>query len=232
MSGDLAERYRQVSKRIADAAQAAGRDPRAITLIAVSKTQPVEAIAALYALGHRDFGENYAQELAEKAERLKEACPGIRWHFIGHLQTNKVKAVLPHAHSIHSVDSERLAAEIDKRWQQLHGTGAPPLPCFVEINVDGEDSKAGAAPDQAQALTARIASSFACIRLEGLMAIPATERTEDVARSFARLRELEARCRPATSGLLSMGMSGDYELAIREGATHVRVGTALFGARG
>jgi pyridoxal phosphate enzyme (YggS family) len=226
MSTDLAANYRQIMRRITALAGGAGK----VTLIAVSKTQPAEAIEALYSLGHRDFGENYAQELIEKATQLESACPGIRWHFIGHLQTNKVKTLLPYVHAVHSVDSERLAGELDKRWRQLH-SGDVRLSCFLEVNIDGEATKSGIHPETAPPLAETIASSYGALKLEGLMAIPAAGEAAAVQKSFAALRELETKCRPHTSGRLSMGMSGDYELAIPEGATHIRVGTALFGPR-
>lgn len=226
MNTELAARYRQLMRRISELS----RGVRKVTLIAVSKTQPVEAIEALYSLGHRDFGENYAQELIDKASQLQSTCPGLRWHFIGHLQTNKVKAVLPFVHAIHSLDSERLAGEVDKRWRQHH-SGDERLPCFLEVNIDGESSKAGVPPDSAPPLAGTIAESYGALKLEGLMAIPAAADAATVQKSFAALRELEHKCRPHTTGGLSMGMSGDFELAIPEGATHIRVGTALFGPR-
>ena len=226
MNSELAARYQQIMRRINELAGGPGR----VTLIAVSKFQPAEAIEALYSLGHRDFGENYAQELAEKAGELASSCPGIRWHFIGHLQTNKVKIVLPYAHAVHSVDSERLARELDKRWRALHGDATPPLPCFLEVNIDREPSKAGVLPEEAPALAASIAAACPLLRLEGLMAIPSAEGGKGGG-PFEALRDLEQNCRPATHGKLSMGMSDDFDLAIFSGATHVRIGTALFGPR-
>lgn len=229
MNPELASRYQQIMRRIGALAGGPGK----VTLIAVSKAQPIESIEALYSLGHRDFGENYVQELLDKAEKLNASgCHDIRWHFIGHLQTNKVKALIPHVHAVHSVDSERLAAELGKRWGQLHSGDGKRLPCFIEVNIDREASKSGVMPQDVPALAAKIAGHEAALHLEGLMAIPAANKgAENVARSFADLRELELRCHPHTAGCLSMGMSGDYEIAIPQGATHVRVGTALFGPR-
>jgi pyridoxal phosphate enzyme (YggS family) len=226
MSSELASRYIQAMRRIS--AQAGG--PGKVTLIAVSKTQPVEAIETLYHLGHRDFGENYVQELVEKAEKLREAgCEGIRWHFIGHLQSNKVKALIPIVHAVHSVDSARLAEELAKRWKQAGREGR--LPCFVEVNIDHEASKSGVMPEDAAAVAAQVAA-LPELELEGLMAIPASVGgAADALQAFAALHDLEQRCRPHTTGKLSMGMSDDYELAITQGATHVRLGTALFGSR-
>ena len=189
-------------------------------LIAVSKTQPPEAIRSLYLAGQRDFGENYAQELVAKAKALRD-LPDLRWHFIGHLQTNKVRAIAPFVHAVHSVDSVRLAGELSRRAGER-------LPIFLEVNLDGEAGKAGVTPADAPAVSAEIAA-LPGLELRGLMAIPAPMAV--MRPSFARLRALETACRPATRGGLSMGMSGDFEEALREGATHVRVGTALFGAR-
>ncbi len=227
---ELKARYRQILARVAEAAQQSGRAPEAVTLIAVSKTQPIESIEALWQAGHRDFGENYVQELVQKAQALRQrGCDGIRWHFIGHLQTNKVKLLLPEVYSIHSVGSERLATEIQKRWQGLEHK--QPLPVFIEVNIDREESKSGALPEEAPTLASQIAT-LPSMRLQGLMCIPATSpESGSGGDSFKRLSELENRCRPHTHGALSMGMTQDFEDAIRQGATHVRVGTANFGAR-
>ncbi len=222
MSTTISTNYAQIAQRIAQAASG-----RSITLLAVSKGQSAEAIAELYRLGHRDFGENYVQELVDKAEQLAAlGCSEIRWHFIGHLQTNKVKALVSHVWAVHSVDSEKLARELAKRWDR-----ATPLPCFIEVNIDGEASKTGIAPENTASLARKIAS-LPQLRLLGLMAVPASGRTtEETSQSFAKLCSLEEQCRPATQGQLSMGMSTDFELAITQGSTHVRVGTALFGPR-
>ncbi len=212
METDLATRYATVLKKT-----------QGKTLIAVSKDQPIEVIHALYLLGHRDFGENYAQELIAKAGG---ASVNIRWHFIGHLQTNKVKSIIPHVSCIHSVDSEKLAREIAKRWRECSRTGR--LPIFLEVNIDQEKSKSGILEKETPAIAAKIAA-FPEIELLGLMCIPSSGY--NAFDSFERLRELEKRCRPWTSGKLSMGMSEDFEEAIRAGATHLRIGTAIFGPR-
>jgi PLP dependent protein len=194
-------------------------------LIAVSKTQPVEAIESLYRLGHRDFGENYVQELVAKAEELEQrGCTGIRWHFLGHLQTNKVKMLLGHAHTVHSIDSLKLGIELSKRWNR-----SGKLPVFLEINIDLEESKSGVRPQDAVTISKQLAE-LEKLELLGLMCIPSEEGGLS-GESFRRLRELEHQCRPWTQGQLSMGMSRDYEVALREGSTFVRIGTALFGAR-
>jgi pyridoxal phosphate enzyme (YggS family) len=199
--------------------------PAHVTLVAVSKTKPASDIEAMYRLGQRDFGENYVQELLSKSQELSDRCPEIRWHFIGHLQTNKVKQLIPIVHAIHSVDSMRLAEEISKR------AGEKRVSCFLEVNIDSEPTKTGFAPDQAKEACAQIAA-LPGLSLQGLMCIPAPRTDLREKRvPFARLRELEHACRPHTQGSLSMGMSEDFEIAISEGATAVRVGTLLFGAR-
>jgi pyridoxal phosphate enzyme (YggS family) len=191
---------------------------------------PVEAIEALYYLGQRDFAENYAQELQSKAAKLeKRGCTGIRWHFIGHLQTNKVKALLPYLHAVHAVDSEKLARELARHWKTLDRHGR--LPVFIEVNIDQEESKSGLPPEAVPEF-AYLLSKIPELWIQGLMCIPAASGSSEAARdAFRRLRELEVRSRPHTAGRLSMGMSGDFEAAIQEGATHIRVGTALFGPR-
>lgn len=229
----LSARYLRIQERIGAAAKRAGRDPSTIQLLAVSKKQTVAAIRELYDLGHRDFGENYVGELVEKAKELQsQGCIGIRWHFIGHLQTNKVKALIPHVSSVHSVDSERVARELARRWRPRTFSGEGRLPVFIEINISNEASKSGVPVDGAVDLARWIGLQAPNLALLGMMGIPAP--SHDPARlqkGFAWLRELERSCRPFSGGMLSMGMSGDFELAIAEGATHVRIGTALFGPR-
>lgn len=223
----IAQRFHLIQDRIR---QANHQPTQAVTLIAVSKTQPIEAIEALYQLGHRDFGENYAQELAGKAQALEErGFTGIRWHFIGHLQTNKVKLIIPYAYSVHSVDSERLALELAKRWGSAGRVGK--LPVFIEVNVDQEETKGGIKAESVPSLALKI-WEIPELSLEGLMCIPAPAANGKSNRdAFIRLRELDQKCRPWTRHQLSMGMSADFELAIAEGATHVRVGTSIFGER-
>jgi len=203
--------------------------PAGLRVIAVSKTRTADEIEALYREGHRDFGENYVQELLEKSHELAQrGCSEIRWHFIGHLQTNKVKALLPVVSSIHSVDSVKLAREISRR-------ATASVPCFLEINIDREPTKSGFTPEQARSAAEEI-SPLPHIDLRGLMCVPApmanSPAPESTIRaSFAALRELEKSCQPFTHGELSMGMSDDYEAAIAEGATVVRIGTRIFGPR-
>jgi len=200
------------------------RLPAGVTLVAVSKTQPAEAVRQAYAAGQRHFGENYAQEWREKAAALAD-LPDLVWHFVGSLQTNKVKLLLPAAPPraawIHTVDRPELAREISRRAAQR---GAP-VRVLLEVNVAREPQKAGASPETAAALAAEVAG-LPGLELRGLMCIPPAEG--DPRPHFRALRSL---C--ASLGLpdLSMGMSGDWEAAVEEGATLVRVGTAIFGAR-
>jgi PLP dependent protein len=196
--------------------------PPGVTLVAVSKTQPQEAIREAFAAGQRDFGENYAQEWREKADALADLA-GLRWHFIGGLQTNKVKYLAGQVAWVHTVDRLALAEEISRR-SAARGTTTRVL---VEVNVAGEASKSGCAPADVAPLAAAV-SRLPGLALRGLMCIPPAEG--DPRPRFAALRALR-------DGLgldlpeLSMGMSGDYEAAIAEGSTMVRVGTAIFGAR-
>ena len=229
------ERLEAVRERIAQACQRAGRSSDEVTLVGVSKTHPVEAIAAARAAGLRDFGENRVQELIEKAEVIHGAYQGgdIRWHMIGHLQRNKAKDVIACADLFHALDSPRLARELDKRA----AAEGRVLPCLVQVNVSGEDSKFGLDPDRTRDMLRRLAE-HEHLRIQGLMTLAEpTDDPEDVRPQFRLLRELFDTCDTATyphldMQMLSMGMSGDFEVAIEEGATHVRIGTAIFGSRG
>ncbi len=220
-----AQRYQQVLKEIKITKQNS-RDSQT-TLIAVSKTQSTDAIEELYQLGHRDFGENYAQEMIQKArELIARGCTGIRWHFIGHLQTNKVKLVIPYVSMIHTLNSEKLAKEIAKQWSLANRQDR--LPVFIEVNLDHEANKSGIPCTQVTEFTEQI-HSIPELDLQGLMCIPLSN--EDPRTRFALLRELEWKARPISKGKLSMGMSKDFKIALQEGATHIRIGTALFGSR-
>jgi pyridoxal phosphate enzyme (YggS family) len=194
--------------------------PPHVRLVAVSKTQPPEAIREAYAAGQRDFGENYAQEWRAKADALAD-LPDLVWHFVGGLQTNKAKMLAPRAAWIHTVDRLELASELAKRYA-ARGAVARVL---LEVNVAREPQKSGCAPEEAPRLAEAVAG-LAGLDLRGLMCIPPTEG--DPRRWFTELRELGARLGLAE---LSMGMSGDWREAIAEGATLVRIGTAIFGAR-
>ena len=220
----IAENIAKVGERIRAAAQASGRDLDHIGLLAVSKTKPAAAVREAYAAGIRDFGENYLQEALEKQAELSE-LPLI-WHFIGPIQSNKTKPIAEHFAWVHSVDRLKIA----QRLSEQRPTGLPPLNICLQVNVSAEDSKSGCAPVELAAL-AQTVNQLPNLRLRGLMAIP--EPTDDVAAqraAFARLRELRDGL-PLPLDTLSMGMSHDLDAAIAEGATWVRIGTALFGAR-
>ncbi|WP_129354983.1 YggS family pyridoxal phosphate-dependent enzyme [Sorangium cellulosum] len=225
--GNIASRLEEVRRRIARAAARAGRAPEEIRLIAVSKGKPAEAIRAAYTAGQRDFGENYVQELAEKAEALAD-LDGLVWHAIGHLQRNKAKVVARVAQVVQSVDREEIVVELDRRAAALART----LDVLLEVNVGGEATKSGCAPGDLGPLLAAVARC-AHLRPVGLMTIaPFREDPADVRPFFAQLRALrDAHGGQAALPALSMGMSHDLEAAIAEGATLVRVGTAIFGAR-
>jgi pyridoxal phosphate enzyme (YggS family) len=204
----------QVRERIALACRRAGRAPESVKLVAVSKLQPLEKLREAIAAGQRAFGENYAQELRDKHAALPEA----EWHFVGALQTNKVKLVVGRAAVIHTCDRLALAQEISKR-------AAAEQRLLLEVNVGREPQKAGVLPEDAAALLDEV-RALPRIRCQGLMCIPPAD--QDPRPHFRALRELAVRLQLPE---LSMGMSADYESAVEEGATLVRVGTALFGAR-
>lgn len=199
---------------------------RQVTLIAVSKGQPIEKILALYRLGHRDFGENYVQELLEKEKSLRATCPELRWHFLGHLQTNKIKSVIPYVSCIHSIESIKQVDAVEKAWAALPACGE--LSVFVAVKLSDEDSKHGVAPEVLEELLQRIERSSSVV-VEGLMVIPKMGESEVAFRELVRLADVHRRY---LRGQLSMGMSDDFELALQMGSTHIRVGTALFGPRG
>ncbi|MFY8134802.1 MAG: YggS family pyridoxal phosphate-dependent enzyme [Aquimonas sp.] len=219
-----AARLSALGDRIAAAAHG-----RAVELLAVSKTQPAEAIAALAACGQRAFGENYVQEAATKIEALRPL--GLRWHLIGHLQSNKAAQAASLFDCIESVDRAKLLPLLDAA---RGASGRDPLDVLLQVNIDDEASKSGCAPGDLPAL-AEAAAARPNLRLRGLMSIPAPVADLELRRrSFAALRDLfeQMRQRHPQMDTLSMGMSEDFELAIVEGATRVRVGSALFGPRG
>jgi pyridoxal phosphate enzyme (YggS family) len=216
-----------VKARMSAAAQAAGRNPDGIALLAVSKTFPQAAIRRAAESGQRRFGESYVQEALRKIEALADL--DLEWHFIGPLQSNKTRAVAEHFAWVHSVDRLKAA----QRLSAARGPQRTPLQVCIQVNVSGEQSKSGVAPDQLGEL-ARAIAGLPNLRLRGLMAIP--EPTDEVAlqrRRFSELRQMkESLCAQGLDlDTLSMGMSGDLEAAIAEGATVVRVGTAIFGER-
>jgi pyridoxal phosphate enzyme (YggS family) len=220
----IEEMIAKVRARIREAAQAAQRDPAAVGLLAVSKTQPAAAIRQAHAHGLADFGENYVQEALAKQAELNDLP--LTWHFIGPIQSNKTRAIAEHFDWVHSVDRLKIA----QRLAEQRPAHLPPLNICLQVNVSGEASKSGCTPEDLPALAAAVAQ-LPQLRLRGLMAIP--EPSDDPAEqhaAFARLRELQGAL-PFQLDTLSMGMSHDLEAAIAEGATWVRVGTALFGAR-
>ncbi|MEQ2783760.1 YggS family pyridoxal phosphate-dependent enzyme [Blautia hansenii] len=225
----VCENYKEVEKRVEEACKRAGRKREEVTLIAVSKTKPVSMIEELLPLNVRDFGENKVQELTAKAEILPSA---LHWHMIGHLQRNKVKYIVDKACIIHSVDSLRLAEEISKAAQKKQVTAK----ILIEVNVAEEESKFGVRTSELLPLIEAI-SLLPNIAIKGLMTIaPYVENPEENRWIFQKLKNLSIDIKGknfdnVTMDVLSMGMTGDYEIAIEEGATHVRVGTGIFGER-
>ena len=226
---DLKTNFEQVEENIRKACKKAGRDRSEVTLISVSKTKPVEMIQTVYDLGSRDFGENKVQEMCEKIEVLPK---DIRWHMIGHLQTNKVKYIVGKTKLIHSVDSIHLAKEIEKQAEKQNVT----VDILIEVNIAEEESKFGIHKEETVSLIREIAS-FPHIRIQGLMTIaPFVEDPEDNRAYFKQIRQLSVDIKAqnidnVSMDILSMGMTGDYMVAIEEGATMVRVGTGIFGER-
>ena len=219
--GAIAERLKSVQGRIEAAAVAAGRDPRSVALVAVSKTHGVRAVQQALAAGQRIFGENRVQEAAAKFPQLRANHPDLQLHLIGPLQTNKVKEAVALFDVIETVDRPKLAAELAKEMQK---TGRRPR-CYIQVNIGNEPQKAGVAPHDVSALLALSRDEYR-LPIVGLMCIPPAD--EDPAPYFARMAALaKAHHLP----ILSQGMSGDYPAAIAAGATHVRVGTAIFGIR-
>lgn len=220
---------REIRERIAAACRSWGRNPEEVRLVAVSKTRPADDVREAFAAGQVIFGENYVQELTDKAAGIAEP---VAWHFIGHLQSNKVKYIAGTVSLIHSVDRLSLAQEIDRQWQRLGST----CDILVQVNISGETTKSGTTETEALQLVRDIAR-LSHVRIKGLMTMPPFFDDPDGARPyFAALRRLAETITgeniPGVEmGELSMGMSGDFEAAIREGATLVRVGTSIFGAR-
>jgi len=195
-----------------------------ITLVAVSKTKPAEDILELYDLGHRDFGENYVQELVEKAERLPK---DIRWHFIGHLQSNKVKLITPFIYLIHGVDSLKMLKEIDKQAEKNKRL----IDCLLQVHIAEEETKFGFDENELFALEI---GQFANLKIKGLMGMASlTENTNKIRIEFKHLKTIYKKLSTLTPQLsiLSMGMSADYKIAIEEGSNMVRIGSLLFGER-
>lgn len=225
----IAANLQAVHQRIAAAAQQAGRQPADIALLAVSKTVPPDRIRAAYAAGQVAFGENYVQEGVDKIAALADLRHRVQWHFIGPLQSNKTRLVAEHFDWVHAVDRLRIA----ERLSAQRPAGMAALQVCIQVNISGEASKSGVAPAEVPGLAHAVAA-LPGLRLRGLMAIPEPEHDPAAQRRpFAAMRAMLQALR--TDGLdldtLSMGMSGDMEAAIAEGATLVRIGTAIFGAR-
>lgn len=197
---------------------------KGVTLVAVSKTRPAEDIRVLYDLGHRDFGENYVQELLGKQGALPE---DIRWHFIGHLQTNKVRQIAGFVHLIHGVDSVKLLQEINKQGQKLNRR----VGCLLQVHIAQEETKFGFDAAELRQLADQL-SSFPYAHVKGLMGMATnTDNETQIRTEFAQLRELAGIIPFDNAPILSMGMSNDYAIAIEEGSTLVRIGSLLFGSR-
>lgn len=225
----VAENLAQVQKKINESCSKINRDPNEVTLIAVSKTKPVEMLKEAYDAGARVFGENKVQEIVDKYDQMPS---DVKWHMIGHLQRNKVKYIVDKVAMIHSVDSLRLAETIEKEAAKK----AVIVPILIEVNVAQEESKFGLKPEEVLPLIEQIAD-FSHIRIKGLMTIaPYVDNAEENREIFRELKKLSVdiaakNINNVTMSVLSMGMTGDYMVAVQEGATMVRVGTGIFGAR-
>ncbi|MBI4800271.1 MAG: YggS family pyridoxal phosphate-dependent enzyme [Desulfarculus sp.] len=225
----IAQNLQAVRARMAAAAQAVGRDPASVRLVAVSKLHAASEVTQALAAGQAIFGENYAQEAQAKSAQVG---PGARWHFIGHLQGNKARLAVQLFDMIESVDSLKLAQALDRHCQEI----GKRLPVLLQVNLGGEAQKSGCQPEEAPALASALAA-LPGLELRGLMTMPPFYDDPEQARPiFAQLRRLAASLAPdlppGSMDELSMGMSGDFEAAIYEGSTLVRVGTAIFGQRG
>ena len=225
----VAENLAQVQKNIEESCGNVNRDPGEATLIAVSKTKPVEMLREAYDAGARVFGENKVQEIVDKYDHMPS---DVKWHMIGHLQRNKVKYIVDKVAMIHSVDSFRLAETIEKEAAKKNVT----VPILIEVNVAQEESKYGLKPEEVLPFIEEIAD-FSHIQIKGLMTIaPYVENAEENREIFRELKKLSVdiaakNINNVTMSVLSMGMTGDYMVAVQEGATMVRVGTGIFGAR-
>lgn len=215
---NIAEKISAVRERIAQAAKQSGRKVEQIKLVAVSKRQSVAAIQTAYDAGQRVFGENYAQELRDKAAQLPS---DIEWHMIGNVQRRNFKHLLPHCHCLQTLDSLELAAEIEKRC-------STPLKCLIQINIGKEPSKSGISPENALSFLAAL-QTYSKVQVSGLMCIPPFHENPEASRPY--FQQMRALLSSAKLSELSMGMSHDFDIAIEEGATIVRVGSAIFPAR-
>lgn len=224
---DIAKNWENIQQRIARAAKACQRDAKDIEVVAVSKTQSPDIIREAFALGIHHFAENYLQEALPKLQTLQDLA--ITWHFIGHLQSNKASEVAKYFHWVHSIDNLKLIHKL----QQARADNPKPLQCCVQVNIDHEDSKTGVSFEEAEHLCRTIIKSPA-LRLRGLMCIPQANTADNARNAFLRLASLQtelSQTLPYPLDTLSMGMSADFETAIAAGATHIRLGQALLGAR-
>lgn len=228
-SNSLTDRWKNIQSEVAASAVKANRNPTDVTIIAVSKTQYAQVLIEAISIGITIFGENYAHEAIEKYKALSEAGLNPEWHFIGHLQSNKVKLIAPFITMIHSVDSLKLAREISKCAIENNRR----IQILIQVNTSGEESKSGCEPSEVTSLVEEIAK-LPSIELCGLMTIPSFTATDDQLRTeFTMLRQIRDKLNVKYPSMhhLSMGMSGDFTIAISEGATMVRIGTAIFGER-
>ncbi len=227
----ITEHLQSVRTRVSQAARQAQRDPSSVNLLAVSKTQPVSAILEAAEAGQSAFGENYEQEAVRKILAIRQERPDLKleWHFIGPIQSNKTRAIAEHFDWVHSVDRERIA----RRLSEQRPDDLPPLNICLQVNISGEDSKSGVRPEELAALV-RAVSGMPRLKLRGLMAIPEPQSDPEKQRQpFNAMKTLFEQLKRAGYDLdtLSMGMSDDMEAAVQEGATTVRIGTAIFGQR-
>lgn len=232
----ISEHIAKVRLQVEQACHKVGRNPAEVKILAVSKTQPADAVAAAAKTGQQAFGENYLQEALEKQSVLQAEYPELEWHFIGPVQSNKTRDIAEHFAWVHTLDREKIARRLaEQRPEQL-----PPLQVLIQVNVSGEASKSGVAPEQVTAL-ADVVRQLPRLQLRGLMCIPeATDQVDQQQAAFCQLRLLleQLQSHFAKTGqpdalldTLSMGMSGDLDAAVAEGSTLVRIGTAIFGAR-
>ncbi len=230
MDNELKKRFDLVTQRIASLSETHGRNPRDVNLLAVSKTQPAERIRDVYALGQRAFGENYAQEFSTKAEQLKDCA--IEWHFIGHLQSNKIKKIVEHASCVQTVADFRHAGLIAKAAREY---GKVPFSIYIEVNAGAEADKSGVSLSEARSLAEKIRNELPELAVLGLMAIPPAEYQDPEppikANPPALYQTLAEAAAQIGKGRLSLGMTGDLALAIASGSNLVRVGTGIFGPR-
>jgi pyridoxal phosphate enzyme (YggS family) len=227
MTTSIAENYQRITQQIQNAEKAAGRTPSSVHLLAVSKTRKSDELETLYQLGQRAFGENYLQEALDKQDALGHLA--IEWHFIGPIQSNKTRPIAEQFDWVHSVDRFKIAQRLNDQRPDEHEA----LNICVQVNISREETKSGCLPEEAEELLNQI-SALPKITLRGLMAIPkATQDTSEQHQALHEMAQLFTRCKALHPSMdtLSMGMSDDMEIAIQEGATMVRIGTALFGPR-